>query len=59
MPSRNDSKEELIKLAEVSAQTARISALNMTAKARASHIGSCLSVMDILALLFTVKFNTE
>jgi transketolase len=59
MSSRNDSKKELIKLAEVSAQTARISALNMTAKARASHIGSCLSVMDILALLFTVKFNTE
>jgi transketolase len=31
----------------------------MTAKARASHIGSCLSVIDILALLFSVKLNSE
>jgi transketolase len=59
MPSRNDSKEELIKVAENSARIARISALNMTSKARASHIGSCMSVMDILALLFTVKFNSR
>ena len=59
MPSRNGSKEELIKIAEESAQIARISALNMTAKARASHIGSCFSVMDILALLFSVKFNSK
>ena len=59
MPSRTDSKQECIKTAEKSARIARISALNMTAKARASHIGSCFSVMDILALLFSVKFNSK
>lgn len=59
MPSRTDSKRECIKTAEKSARIARISALNMTAKARASHIGSCFSVMDILALLFSVKFNSK
>lgn len=35
------------------AQTARIAAVRMTAKANASHIGSCLSVADILAVLYT------
>ena len=59
MPSRIKSKNDFIKLAEDSARIARISALNMTAKARASHIGSCLSVIDILALLFSVKFNSN
>lgn len=59
MHSRKGTKEQLTRLAEQSAAIARISALNMTAKARASHIGSCLSVMDILALLFTVKFNSD
>ena len=59
MPSRNASKEEYLKLAEDFARIARISALNMTAKARAPHIGSCLSVMDILSLLFTIKFKSE
>jgi len=59
MPSRTDSKQELIRIAEECARIARISALNMTAKARASHIGSCFSVMDILALLFGVKVNSK
>jgi transketolase len=59
MPSRANSKKEFVKLAEYSARIARVSALNMTAKARASHIGSCLSVIDILALLFSVKLNSQ
>ncbi len=59
IPSRTNSKEEFINLAEYSARIARVSALNMTAKARASHIGSCLSVIDILALLFSVKLNSQ
>lgn len=59
MPSKTYTKQEIVKLAEESARIARISALNMTAKARASHIGSCFSVMDILALLFSVKFNSR
>ena len=59
MPSICESKMNIIKLAEHSARIARISALNMTAKARTSHIGSCFSVIDILALLFSVKFNSK
>jgi transketolase len=36
-------------------KTARKSALEMTFRSKASHIGSCLSVIDLLAVAFTQK----
>jgi transketolase len=41
--------------AKESARAARISALKMTSAAKTSHIGSCLSVIDVLATLFVIK----
>ena len=52
-------KKGAIEIARHSAQIARVSALRMTSKARASHIGSSLSVMDVLSILFAVKFNSS
>ena len=39
------------------ATEARISALRMTSTTKTSHIGACLSVIDILATLFAVKHS--
>ena len=48
---------DIISFASEIACSARISALKMTSAAKTSHIGACLSVMDILATLFTLKHN--
>jgi transketolase N-terminal domain/subunit len=45
-------------LAKEIAQKSRISALEMTSTAKTSHIGACLSVIDILSTLFTLKKNS-
>jgi transketolase len=49
----------LIKLAKAAAQDSRIAAIKMTSASKSSHIGACLSVIDLLASLFTLKFNVE
>lgn len=41
------------------AKKARISSLRMTHESKASHIGSCLSVIDILTIAFIKKFENE
>jgi transketolase len=48
-------KTDLQFFASEIARTARISALQMTSVAKTSHIGACLSVIDILSTLFTLK----
>lgn len=48
-------KVDLLTFASEIACSARISALKMTSAAKTSHIGACLSVIDILATLFTLK----
>lgn len=50
-------KSEILNLARNAALHSRKSAVLITAKARTSHIGSCLSVIDILAVLFSIKEN--
>lgn len=44
---------------EVLAKNARINALKMVHRARASHIGSALSIIDILAVLYSQIINIE
>lgn len=39
------------------AMKSRVSSLEMTSKAKTSHIGACLSVIDVLATLFCLKLN--
>lgn len=56
---KKEFRSEILTEAENSALLARISALKMTANARASHIGSCLSVIDILSVLFAVKLRSS
>lgn len=41
------------------AQTIRADALRMTAATKASHIGSCLSIADILGVLYTGVLNVR
>lgn len=50
----NSSSKLLSKSLQV-ASKARKSALKMTNQSKASHIGSCLSVIDLLAVVFTQK----
>ncbi len=49
--------EDLKALVIETASKSRISSLQMTSEAKTSHIGACLSVIDILATLFTLKLN--
>lgn len=49
--------EDLNALIIETAAKSRISSLKMTSEAKTSHIGACLSVIDILATLFTLKVN--
>jgi transketolase len=45
--------------AKSAAKLARASAVTITAKSKSSHVGSCLSVIDILATLFALKFSQK
>jgi transketolase len=49
----------LTTLSSTAAKESRISALRMTAASKSSHIGACLSVLDLLAVLFTMKFHIK
>lgn len=49
-----DKGDSTLKSVEVS-KKARKSVLEMTNKSKASHVGSCLSVIDLLAVAFTQK----
>lgn len=49
--------QNLAKSATNLARNSRIHVLEMTHSSKASHIGSCLSVIDILAAAFTYKTN--
>jgi len=59
MDSSADQKLDLPSFASKIATEARISALKMTSAAKTSHIGACLSVMDILSTLFTLKHREK
>jgi transketolase len=50
-------ESELASKAKFIAQNARISIVRMTNKANASHVGSALSVVDILACLYSGEFS--
>lgn len=41
------------------AKKSRVSSLKMTSAAKTSHIGACLSVIDILSTLFVLKQNIQ
>ena len=43
----------MTKKSEQIAERARLSTINMTSKAKAAHVGSSLSVIDILSVLFS------
>ena len=51
--------EEIQRLASKAAMESRKKALVMTSTAKSSHIGSCLSVIDILTVLFSLKQVSE
>lgn len=51
----DENTTDLQRLIALSAAESRIKALQMTSKAKSSHIGSCLSVIDILTVLFAMK----
>jgi transketolase len=55
MSETNSQIENLESLAKKIAKKSRISSLKMTSAAKTSHIGACLSVIDILASLFLLK----
>jgi transketolase len=49
----------LVGLTQVLAKSTAISALEMTSSAKTSHIGSCLSVVDILSACLIIKSRIE
>lgn len=49
----------LVHLTRSLAKSTAISALEMTSSAKTSHIGSCLSAVDILAACLMIKFRIE
>jgi len=51
-------KSELSDIAQDASIAARIAVLKMTSSTKTSHIGSCFSVIDLLASLYSAKFNT-
>ena len=57
MHEKEFQSQNLKKLAKEIAKNSRVSSLEMISAAKTSHIGACLSVIDILATLFTLKLN--
>jgi transketolase len=51
--------KNLVGLAQALAKSTSISALEMTSSAKTSHIGSCLSVVDILSACLIIKSHLE
>ena len=59
MKEATSDKEVIIEVARNAAKHARKISLIMTAKTRASHIASCFSVIDQLAVLFARKLSVK
>ena len=59
MKNHENDLSSLIRLSSAAAKESRISALKMTAASKSSHIGACLSVIDLLAVLFAFKFHVK
>lgn len=57
MNERDIQSQNLEALVKKIAMKSRVSSLEMTSVAKTSHIGACLSVIDILATLFILKQN--
>lgn len=50
---------EIVPIARRVAVESRISVLQMTSSTKTSHIGSCFSVIDLLATLYAMKFHID
>lgn len=57
MNERDTQSQNLEALVKKIAMKSRVSSLEMTSAAKTSHIGACLSVIDVLATLFCLKLN--
>lgn len=55
----NPTASTVLTKSKIVAKKARKSALEMTTRSKASHIGSCLSVIDLLAVAFSQKTLDE
>lgn len=53
------SESELLVTTKSAAKFARIKTLEMTSVKKASHIGSCFSVIDVLSVLFAIKSKSK
>ena len=57
MNKRDSQSKNLETLVKEVAKKSRVTSLEMTSAAKTSHIGACLSVIDVLATLFCLKLN--
>ena len=57
MNERDIQFQNLESIVKKIAMKSRVSSLKMTSTAKTSHIGACLSVIDVLATLFCLKIN--